>query len=211
MNNSTMQNTLEYNTMKLSGKGQVTADPDIAILRLGVKTNNQNLTDAQTENAMISQNVLDTLNQLGITNIKTFQYNIDKIYEFENGKQIDKGYMVTNMLEIRINDLKQIGNVIDKSVSAGANIIDLIEFDISNIEPYYLEALNLAVMNAYTKARSISGILGILINPVPKQITENTTAPFPPRSFNLREGIAATPIEPGKKQIEANVMVEFIY
>lgn len=211
MDNSNMATPMKYHTMSLSGSGQVAVNPDIAILRLGVKTSHENLIDAQTENASISQNVLEALQQLGISDIKTFLYNIEKIYEFENGKQIDKGYMVTNMLEIRIKDLNQIGNVIDKSVEAGTNVIDLIEFEVSNIEPYYLEALNLAVMNAYTKARSISGMIGIVINPVPIQITENPVTPFPPRSFPLREGISATPIEPGKKQIEANVTIEFMY
>ena len=71
--------------MVLTGTGQIKADPDIAILRLGVQTNGEDVTKAQSDNAMISQNVLDAIKELGVSDIKTFQYQIEKVYDYENG------------------------------------------------------------------------------------------------------------------------------
>lgn len=211
MQNNSIQNSIETNTMTLLGKGQVTVIPDKTIIRLGVQTDDDNLTAAQTNNAEISQSVLQSLEQLGINDIQTYQYDINKNYEYVNGNRIDKGYTVRNILEIKIYDMKQVGIVIDKAVNSGANIVDFISFDVSDINTYYLEALNLAVLDAYMKAKSIVTNLGITINPIPRHIQENSTPAFPVRNFASREGVATTPIESGNKQIEASVTVEFVY
>lgn len=208
---SSAQNAAEYNMMTLTGEGEVTAIPDTAILRLGVQTTGDNLSDAQQENARLSQAVLESLKQLGITDIKTFQYEINKLIEYENGNRIDKGYSVRNILEVSSNNLDQIGELIDTAVRNGANVVDLITFEVSDSDQYYFQALNLAVMNAFEKAQSIMEGLGIMALPVPKHITENTTFPTPFQSIGLREGAFTTPIEAGNMPIKASVTVEFMY
>jgi len=212
MANNNSNNHLKYNIMTLTGNGRVTAIPDIAILRLGVQTTGEDLTLAQSENARISQTVLQALNQMGITDIKTFQYSIDKLYDYENGNRIDQGYSVRNILEIRMSNMNQVGAVIDTAVSNGANVVDFIDFEVSDTTDYYLEALNFALMDAYQKAKSISINLGLMMEPIPVKIDENSTSPIPySRTYAAREGAFTTPIEPGNKQIEASVTVEFIY
>lgn len=203
--------TTEHNTMTLAGKGQVTAVPDLAILRLGVQTSGENLVDVQNENARISQAVLQSLQQLGITDINTYEYNINKIYEYEDSMQIDKGYSVRNILEIRTNNLGQVGYVIDTAVYNGANIVDLVHFDILDKEVYYLQALNLAIENAIRKADSIAKNLGLIYAPSPIRIIEIGTLPVSSRLLGSGESALTTPIEPGSKQIEANVNIQFSY
>ncbi|MDF2942175.1 MAG: hypothetical protein K0S01_1033 [Herbinix sp.] len=201
-----------YNKMTLTGKGQVTALPDLAILRLGVQTTGDNLTDAQSENARISQNVINALKQLGITDLKTYQYTIEMLYDYQNGARIDKGYSVRNVFEIRTSNLGLVGTIIDTAVNYGANVVEFVNFEVSNPDLYYQEALNLAINDAYHKAKSISSNLRIMVNPIPTMITENSTPPTPFSSiFLAREGAFTTPIEPGNKQIEAAVTVEFTY
>jgi uncharacterized protein YggE len=210
--NTYSSNNIRNNTMILTGNGKVTAVPDIAVLRLGVQTNGDNLTAAQSDNARISQNVLQALNELGVTDIKTYDYTIDKVYDYVNGNRIDRGYSVRNILEIRMSDLDMVGTVIDAAVNSGANVVDFINFDVSDSNDYYLQALNLAVMNAYQKAKSISHNLRLTMNPIPVKITENTAVPVPyAQSRTLGEIAYTTPIEPGKKEISASVTVEFIY
>lgn len=199
------------NLMTLTGVGHVNVIPDTAVIRLGVQTTGANLSTAQQENAMLSQAVLQSLQQLGISDIKTFQYNIDKVYDMENNQRIDKGYMVRNIFEIRTRNIDQVGTLIDNAVNNGANIVDFINFEASDMDYYYLQALNLAVMNAIQKSKSISDNLGIKNIPVPNHITENSTVPIPYRNFAMREGGFTTPIEPGNIQIEASVTVEFVY
>lgn len=200
------------NIMTLLGNGKVTSIPDVAVLRLGVQTESDNLTYTQAENARISQAVLEVLNDMGITDIKTFQYNIDKIYDFVEGQRIDRGYRVRNIFEIRTENMNQIGTIIDSAVNSGANVVDFINFEVSDATSYYLQALNLAVMDAYQKAKSIAQSMRLTLDPVPLNITENTQGPIPlSRSFTAGESAFTTPIEPGNLVIEASVTVEFTY
>lgn len=206
------ENIGEYNTMTLSGTGEVSAVPDTAVIRLGVQTTGDNLAVIQQDNANISQAILQGLEQLGITEIKTFQYTIDKQYDYENNVRIDKGYSVRNIFEIRTQQLDLVGEIIDTAVNNGANVVDLVTFEVSEPELYYNQALNLAIMNSIRKAIAIAENLGIDINPIPINIVENSFMPTPiSQNFAMREGAAVTPIEPGTKQIVASVTSKFAY
>ena len=198
--------------MVLTGTGQIKADPDIAILRLGVQTNGEDVTKAQSDNAMISQNVLDAIKELGVSDIKTFQYQIEKVYDYENGQRIDRGYSVRNIFEIRTADLENVGSIIDTAVNNGANVVDLITFDVANPDAYYQQALTLALNNAFQKAKTLTSSLRIMFNAVPIKITENTPSvtPFSP-VFAARGEAYTTPVEAGTKQIDASITVEFAY
>ena len=208
---SSIKNALENNTMILNGSGQVTAVPDLAVLRLGIQTTGENLTLIQSENARISQALLQALEGLNSSDIKTYQYSIHKVYEYENGKQIDKGYSVRNIFEIKTNNLDQVGEIIDTAVYYGANVVESVNFELSDSSPYYLEALNLAVKDAYEKAESISNTLNITINPIPKRILENSTVIPMAKTLNMRESSVTTPIEGGNILITAFVTVQFEY
>jgi uncharacterized protein YggE len=200
-------NNLHNRAMTLTGQGQVTAVPNIALIHLGVQTTGENLTSIQNENARITQSIIQALQRIGVSDIKTFQYSIDKLYDYENGRQIDRGYSVRNVLEIRTSKTDMVGNIIDAAVNSGANVVDLISFDVSNREYYYQQALNMAVMNAMQKSKSIAMNLGIQSDPIPVKIVENSISPIQP--YFRQELAATTPIMPGILKIEASVTVEF--
>lgn len=201
-------NNLHNKTMTLTGHSQVSVAPDTAIIRLGVQTSGENLSQIQADNARKSQSIIQVLQRMGVTDIKTFQYSIDKVYDYVEGRQIDKGYSVRNILEIRTNNLDAVGTIIDASVKAGANVVDLVSFDLSNREYYYQQALNMAIMNAIQKSNSITRSLGLSASPIPVKIVENMAMPFP-----IQREFAATPtpIIPGALNVEANVTVDFVY
>ncbi len=199
------------NTMSLTGKGQINVMPDMAVIQLGALTTGENLKEVQSENALISQEILQAVKDLGVTDIKTAQYVIEKVYGYENDVRVEKGYSVRNIFEIKLSNIEQAGMVIDTAVEHGANVVQLISFQVSNPEFFYQQALNQAVMNAISKAQSIAMHLRVPLNLVPVKIVENSSPPIPyAATYNMRE-IAATPIEPGLHEIEASVTVEFIY
>jgi uncharacterized protein YggE len=206
---SIMSGQVLFRTMTLSGQGRITLVPDVAVIRLGVQLTGADLEEVQSQNAIQSQAVLDALHRMGVTDIRTFQYAIDKYYENVNGTSVDRGYTVRNIMEIRTNDTGQVGAVIDAAVNAGANVVDLISFEVANSERYYQQSLNLAVADAIEKAKSISTELGIPIDPTPISITENSSMPRPIQPFQ-RE-LAATPIVPGTVTVEADISAEFAY
>jgi len=209
MAHSLCVNHYPNNTMTLTGQGHVTATPDLAVIHLGIQTTGYDLSHIQSENAEISQRVIQYLRKDWTAEIKTIQYSIDKIYEFEDGKQIDKGYSVRHMLEIRTNNINQVGNIIDAAVNVGSNVVESISFELFEPDIYYQQALNMAVDNAIQKAKSISANLQKVLNPIPIRITEGSVAPAPMQQF--RQEVVATPIVPGELKIQAFVTADFIY
>ena len=194
-------------TMTLTGHSEMEIAPDIVIIRLGVQTTGENLSQIQADNARISQSIIQTLQRMGINDIKTSQYSIDRVYDFEDGRQIDRGFSVRNILQIRTANLEAAGSIIDAAVNAGANVVDLITFDISNREYYYQQVLNMAILNAIQKANSITRNLGYSTPALVVNIVENAAIPFLP----VQREFAATPIIPGTIRIEANVTVDFVF
>lgn len=206
---SHMNSQCPLRSMTLTGQGQVSLIPDTAVIRLGVQQTGANLSEVQSQNAQISQAVLNTLRRMGITDVKTYQYTIDKYFEYDDGTPVDRGYTVRNILEIRTENTEQVGTIIDAAVDAGANMVELISFESANPEYEYQQALNLAVIDAIEKAKSIARNLGVPVDPIPFKMIENSTISRPPQPFQ-RE-LAATPIVPGNIVIEASITAEFIY
>ncbi|WP_069998080.1 SIMPL domain-containing protein [Cellulosilyticum sp. I15G10I2] len=204
-----MNHCSNSNNMTLNGQGHVMATPDLAVIHLGVQTTGPDLSEIQSENARISQRVIQSLRQAGVTEIKTIQYAINKLYEYENGRQIDKGYSVRNILEIKTPNMDEVGNIIDTAVNMGANVVLFISFELSEPELYYQQALNLAVDQAIQKARTISENLRIRLNPIPIRIIEGSAPSIPRQQFY--QEVAATPILPGDLRIEAFVTADFCY
>lgn len=200
-----------HNTITVTGRGSVNAIPNLAIIRLGVITTGDNLSIIQEENARFSQMILDALRQIGITDIRTHQYNIDKLYDYENNSRIDRGYSVRNIFEIRTDMLDMSGTIIDTAVALGANLVESITFEVSETDQYYLEALNDALNNATEKARSIADKFEARLNHQPIRILENSSPQVPFARTFFGEGQFTTPIEPGTNQIEASVLLEFTY
>jgi uncharacterized protein YggE len=204
-----MNDPIQKRTMTLTGRGQVTLIPDLAVIRLGVELSGPDLEEVQSQNAKQSQGLLEALTMMGISDVNTFQYSIDKHFENVNDIPLESGYTVRNIYEIRINDTEKIGTVIDAAVNAGANAVDFISFEVSDPERYYLQALNLAVAEAIGKAKSIADELDIPFDPIPISITEVSSMPMSAMPFQ-REA-ATTPIIPGNITIEANIIAEFAY
>jgi len=198
------------NTIIVTGRGSVTASPDLAIIRLGVFSTGEILSDLQEENARISRSVLNGLRNMGVQDIRTYQYNIDKLYEFMDNTRIDRGYSIRNMFEIQTGMLEDVGSIIDAAVSLGANIVESVSFEVSAADQYYLEALRIALINGSEKAVAMAEVFHTRPDPVPRRIIENST-PVPLARTFFREDIVSTPVEPGTTRIEALVTMEFDY
>ncbi|HPB80013.1 MAG TPA: SIMPL domain-containing protein, partial [Sedimentibacter sp.] len=53
-------------TMTLTGHSEMEIAPDIVIIRLGVQTTGEDLSQIQADNARISQSIIQTLQRMGI-------------------------------------------------------------------------------------------------------------------------------------------------
>lgn len=203
----------KYN-IKVEGIGTVKAKPDMATIILGVETQDENLKVAQEKNSKIANELILTLKNMGVKekDIQTIDYSVDKIYDYIDGERVFKGYKVTNKIEVTVRDIKKLGEIIDSAIEVGANIVNKIEFGLSNKYAYYDKALSLAVENAISKAKNIGNTVGANVNEIPLRVEEvsyNTC--YTPREPSLRTPETTTPIETGELEIKARAIAEFQY
>lgn len=199
--------------IKVFGVGAVKAIPDTAIINLGVVTENLSLEAARRENAAKSTAVVNMLINMGIEKkqISTGAFSIDPLYDFIDGKQVFRGYRVSNLLTVTVKDIARAGEVIDKATFSGVNRVDNISFILSDQAHYYDMALNLAIENALHKGSEIGNALDIEIDKVPYRIIEQS-AGAPIYDTNVAKlSASATPVLPGQIEVTSKILVVLGY
>ncbi len=197
----------------VTGIGEIVAQPDYAQIQIEVRTEGNNVSAAQQENAIIMNRVIESLIELNIPReaIKTTVYAVFPNYDFIEGRQVLRGYEVQNAVTVKITGIGQVGTVIDTAIKNGANHISAIQFNIVNANAYYRQALQFAMKDAMAKAKSIAKTMHVTLQALPVEIIEepNTTAPLPYKSLQLSNQQYVTPIEPGRITVTATVRVKF--
>ncbi|OIJ15544.1 hypothetical protein BKP35_00690 [Anaerobacillus arseniciselenatis] len=205
----------KVNCLKVSGEGTISVSPNQAKIKVGVMTEHESLQQAQQENTKIISDVINALINLGVPNenIQTVTYRIEPLYDYENGRQIFRGYRVTHQLQIKIEDVDLVGQIVDLAVSQGANTISNIQFTVSQPEFHYNEALRIALNDAYMKAYTLTTQLNVNLNPIPIKLDEYSQISSPPVPFTqtFMAQAEATPIQPGEIKISATVIAQYTY
>ena len=92
---------------------------------------------------------------------RTLGYTIQQEVDFVNGRRVVREYLARNALEIRVDNVEQLGEVLDAVVQAGATSISDIRFDLRDRAAAEREALRLAVADARARADAIAaGAIG---------------------------------------------------
>ncbi len=206
------------NILVVNGQASYEVSPDLAYVRIGVKTESKDAQQAQNENAQKMNKVRDAINNLGIKreDLKTSNYSVYTDREYISDKKYIDKYVVRNQLIIKIRDLTMVAQVIDECSKAGANQINNVQFAIEDEEGAYQKALQLAMKNAKGKADAILGTFGKNVG-TPVRIVESSYGGGGYMRADNGVGYAksmsdiATPIEQGKLNITANVKVEYYY
>lgn len=201
--------------MTVTGNGEIVAKPDYVQIQIEVRTEGENISEVQQENARIMTRVIESIIVLNIPreSIQTTVYTISPQYDFIEGRQVFRGYVVQNAITVKITDIGQAGTVIDTAIQNGANSVSSIQFELENSDSYYQQALNLALVNAMGKAKSMADMMQVPIQLIPFEIIEQSEnmVPVPYRSVQMTKQEFITPIEEGQIPIKASVQVKFRY
>ena len=198
--------------MTVTGNGEIVAKPDYVQIQIEVRTEGKEVSAAQQENAVIMNRVIASLVALNIPReaIQTTAYTISPNYDYIEGRQVFRGYEVQNAITVKITDISQVGTVIDTAVENGANHVSAIQFKIDDSDAYYRQALQLALIDAQGKAKSMADTMHLPLQMLPIEILEETIAPpIAYKSLQLSNEQSITPIEQGMITVNATVRVKF--
>jgi uncharacterized protein len=208
-------NYLQPYLIEVLGNSEMAVSPDMGTINLGVMTEAQELLQAQQQNSLTINNVIQSLLSNGIPKekMKTFDYRIDSEYDFVEGKQIFRGYKVTNLLQVTIDELSKIGKIVDEAVHHGANYIANVQFSLKNQDTQYQKVLSMAIKDAANKASEIANTLKVHLQPIPVLVIEDTRTenPLPSLGGTYVKGLSTTTFEPGQLKIKAKIIAHFRY
>lgn len=204
------------NTIRVTGKGTVEVKPSKAETIFGVSAESSSLAEAQAEAAQTISRIQDALIRIGLPeeSIQTSNYSVFPQYDFQDGKQIFRGYKAEHLLRVIVSPVEAAGRVLDTAAENGANIISSVRLLADESKPQK-QALSLAVIDAYEKASVIAKTLHVQLVKTPAAVTEGIIAPGQPiqgeAGMFVKSAAAGTSIEPGTMEVTAYVTADFVY
>ena len=193
------------------GEGIVRSAPDQLWIRIGAESRSKNPKDAQQQNAEAMTAVQAKLAAAGVAKdaIRTIAVSLQQEFDYVSGRQVPRGYVARNTIEVRVDDLAKAGEVMDASVGSGATSIQGVRFDVRQRESLEREALKRASADAWARAESAAAGVKRAIDRVLKIEEGGARYTPPPQPMMMMERAAAapatTPIAEGEIEIRAQV------
>jgi uncharacterized protein YggE len=202
-------------SLNVAGSGTAYLVPDIAYIYLGVNTQLPSASEAVQENNTQTQKMIEALTGFGIDakDIRTTNFSIypfDKYDPVTGAPTGEKYYSVDNTVYVTIRDLDKLGDLLDTVVTAGANTVNSIQFDVADKDAALKQARADAVADAKAKAEEFAAAAGVSLGQI-QSISFTDNQPYP--IFEGRGGgasaDAAVPINPGQLTFTVTVNVTY--
>lgn len=195
-----------------TGQAEVKRAPDRAWVAINAESRAKDPKEAQRLNAAAMTKVMEALEgmNLGADAIRTTSYELHPEFDYVDRKQVLRGYVARNSIEVRVDELARVGEVLGAAVQSGATSIGGLRFDLKDRDAVEREALRLAVQDARARAEAAASGAGVRIAGVQRVEEHRMSGPEPPRPLMRQMAMevaqdAAPPITPGTIEIRSTV------
>ncbi|MBR0554993.1 SIMPL domain-containing protein [Ciceribacter sp. L1K23] len=207
-------------TVIVSGEGEATLTPDMAILTMAVVREAETAADALSANNEAMAAVLADLKQAGVEerDVQTSGFSVSPRYRqdpsTDGGYEAPEiaGYQVSNSVTVRVRDLTALGGIIDRSVKLGVNDGGNIALTNDNPDAAVAQARKEAVADAAAKAKALTDAAGVKLGRI-IEINENFARPMPQpiyRAAMAKEmSDASVPIASGENSYTVTVNITY--
>ncbi|WP_363349625.1 SIMPL domain-containing protein [Methylocystis echinoides] len=188
--------------------------PDRAILRFGVVTDRPTAAAAAADNAAAVTAILADLKSLGVADadVQTETVSLAPLNPDERdakGKlRPAQGYRASNMLTVFVKPVDKAGDVIGRVIDKGANSVEGVDYDHSNVEAKRDDLRAKAVKDAERRARIYAEAAGLRLARV---IEIRPLSDEQPIAFKARVAAAppaaSVPLRPGAQRISERVSI----
>ena len=211
-------------TVSAQGFSSIDTEPDEVSVYIIIETRNATTQIAKDRHDEISDKVIDNLEDiigLDDEDIKLINYNIYPEYDWNNGKQREKGFVVTSQIVVKTDDFDLVSEIVDAGIDSGA-LVSSINFELSNEKQsdYKAQALSEASADARKKAESTASGLGKKLGSLVSVQSEEFYYPGPIPIYAKAEDVsevaaviearqAAVDLKPQDIEVTASVRVEY--
>lgn len=193
--------------------------PDQAWITVAVETRDAKAPEARRLAAVSMTSVMAALKKAGVPDdaIRTTGFSLNPDYEYVSGRQRMRGFIVTNQVQVRIDDITKVAEVLDAvgglALAPSSNMtITNLRFDLKDRSQIERDALRLAVEDALLSAKAMAAGAGVTIGRISRIDSMGGSPKFqemaPMMSMQARDGAAvSTPVSPSEIEIRAGVML----
>jgi uncharacterized protein YggE len=204
-------------SLNVNGVGQIDLTPDIAYIYIGVHDEATTASEAVAANKEHTTAVIDAIKKTGVDkkDIRTSNFSIYPSQQYDpNGKVTGTIYMVDNSVYVVVRNLDELGNLLDDAISAGANNVNSIQFDVADKTAAIKEARAKAVEDAKLQAQEMADAAGISLGDI-QNLSFYESSPVPMFSGKggggggVMQADSSVPIQPGQLTISVNVSITY--
>jgi uncharacterized protein YggE len=166
------------------------------------------------ENNTQAQAVIKAIKGFGVADkdIQTTNFSIYPQPQYDsNGKQTGINYVVDNTVYVTIRDLSTLGDLLDSTVSSGANNVNSIQFDVADKTEALSQARLAAVADAKKQADELTKATNVTLEQVETISYYDSTAPMTVQ-YAKADALAApasVPVQAGSMEISTNVTIVY--
>jgi uncharacterized protein len=204
-------------TLSLASQGSVTATPDTAIVTVGVISQSKTAGPALTENNARMRKLIEEIRAAGVADndVGTSGFQIEPVVVYPPGREDGTqdpprvtGYRVDNRVTVKIRDITQTGELLDRVVRIGANQVQGIVFTVEDDEALLNDARAEAMRAVEAKARVYAELGDFRLGRV-LLISEGVTRPVFPATMRMDTMAESVPIVPGERELTVTVQVNW--
>lgn len=204
----------QRDTIAIAAEGKVTARPDIASISAGVMTEKKTVVEAQKENTAKMNAIIAKIRSFGVSDddVKTTNYSIYPQYDWVNNRQVERGFQVSQNVEVKVRDLAKIGDILAAVGELGANQVGGVTFTIDEPEELRQQARLKGLEAAKKKAQALADAAGVKLGKVVGFSESEGYTPSPmyyAKAEGMGGGSAAPSIESGSQDVIVNVSVMY--
>jgi uncharacterized protein len=211
-------NNAPQRILSVNATGSVQAQPDIAVINIGVSSKNENVSEALDENTASANAIRQTLEELGVAeeDIQTSNFNVYPQQQQsmpvtpEDPPQSQTVFVVQNTVSITVRELDSIGEILAAVVDEGANTINGINFSLEDPSEAIAEARQKAIADAEEQAQAIADAAGVQLGEITSINISDSSTPTPRTSVVMEQAAGGSvPISSGTLTIQVIANISY--
>lgn len=203
-------------TITVTGIGEASAAPDMAVVTIGVETDAKTAQEALRQNSETMSATIDKLKSLRVAarDIQTTGLSINPRYDYDRDRSAPEliGFRASNAVQVRLRDLENAGSVIDQAISSGANSLRGISLTFAEPKPIYEAARRDGVADAQARAALLADAAGVKLGQILSISDSQIASPVRERvvmTSARMDSANAVPLESGESTVSARVTMVY--
>jgi uncharacterized protein len=170
-------------TVAVSGYGEMQAEPDRAVVVLGIESREPQLQTARDNVTRGVEAIQKLARDLKIDSkyVRATRIHVQPEYDWSGATRERRfiGYFVQRQVEIDLRDLDKLGQLLERAITAGANQVNDPQLDSTKRREFERQALAKALEDARANAETLARTAGMELGVVQSISTSQAVTPRP--------------------------------